>query len=56
VTHYKAAKDFIKACFAQQAATMKKCIAKIFQGNRSMTAPIYTGMMVQNKKVKKERT
>jgi hypothetical protein len=34
------------ACFAQQAVTKKKCIAKVVQDNKSTTAPTYTGMMI----------
>jgi len=38
-------KTSAKACFAQQATTKKKCVAKIVQYNKSTAAPTYTGMM-----------
>jgi hypothetical protein len=38
-------KTLAKACFAQQAVTKKKCIAKIVQDNKSTAAPTYTCMM-----------
>ena len=48
-------KTSAKACFAQQAITKKKCIAKIVQDGKSTTAPTYTGMMDSYKKNKLER-
>ena len=44
-----------KAYFAQQAITKKKCEAKIFQGNKSIAAPTYTGVM-QNAHKKRPKT
>ena len=44
-----------KACFAEQAITKKKCIAKIVQDGKSRAAPTYTGMMDSYKKNKLER-
>jgi hypothetical protein len=43
-----------KACFAQQAVTKNKCIAKIVQDNKSTAAPTYTGMMFNSQKKKDE--
>ena len=43
-------KTSAKACFAQQAITKKKCIAKIVQGGKCTAAPTYTGMMDSYKK------
>ena len=43
-------KTSAKACFAQQATTMKKCVARIVQDNKSTAAPTYTGMMRNYKK------
>jgi hypothetical protein len=48
-------KNSAKACFAQQAITKKKCIAKIVQNGKSTPAPTYTGLMDSYKKNKKER-
>jgi hypothetical protein len=48
-------KTSLKACFAQQVVTKKKCIAKIVQDNKSTAFPTCTGMMVYNKKNKAER-
>ena len=48
-------KTLAKACFAQQAITKKKCIAKIVQDGKSTPAPTYTGMMDSYKKNKLER-
>ena len=48
-------KTSAKACFAQQAITKKKCIAKIVQDGKSTAAPTYTGMMDSYKKNKLER-
>ena len=48
------AKTSAKACFAQQAITKKKCIAKFVQGAKSTAAPTYTGMMDSYKKNKLE--
>jgi hypothetical protein len=42
-------------CFAQQAITKKKCLAKIVEDNTSTVAPTYAGMMVHSKKNKAER-
>jgi hypothetical protein len=44
-------KTSAKACFAQQANTKKKCMAKIVQYNKSTAAPTYTGMMKNYKKI-----
>jgi hypothetical protein len=38
-------KTSVKACFAQQAITKKKCKAKIVQGSKPTAAPTYTGIM-----------
>jgi hypothetical protein len=43
-----------KACFAQQAVTKKKCMAKIVQDNKSIAAPMYIGMMINFKKIIEE--
>jgi hypothetical protein len=43
-------KTSAKACFALQAITKKKCIAKIVQGGKCTAAPIYTCMMNSYKK------
>jgi hypothetical protein len=43
-----------KTCFAQQAVTKNKCIAKIIQDNKSTTTPTYTGMMFNSQKKKEE--
>ena len=48
-------KTSAKACFAQQAITKKKCEAKIIQGNKSIAAPTYTGVM-QNAHKKRPET
>ena len=45
-------KTSAKACFAQQATSKKKCVAKIVQYNKSTAAPTYTGMMKNYKKIK----
>ena len=47
-------KTSAKACFAHQAITKKKCIAKIVQDGKSTAAPTYTGMMDSYKKNKLE--
>jgi hypothetical protein len=47
-------KTLAKACFAQQAATKKKCIAKIIEDNQSTAAPTYTNMMFNSQKKKEE--
>jgi len=39
-----------KACFALQALTRKKCVAKIVQGNRGIVAPTYIGSIDNYKK------
>ena len=39
-----------KACFAQQAVTKKKCMARIVRNNVATAAPTYTGLMVNYKK------
>lgn len=44
-----------KACFALQAVTRKKCVAKIVQGNRGTAAPTYTGSMDNYRKNRIER-
>ena len=38
-------KTSAKACFALQAITRKKCVAKIVQDNKATAAPTYTGQM-----------
>ena len=43
-------KSSAKACFAQQAITKKKCIARIVRNNVPIAAPTYTGLMVNYKK------
>lgn len=48
-------KTSAKACFAQQAITKKKCVAKIVQYNKSTAAPTYMGMMTNYKKNKVEQ-
>ena len=48
-------KTLAKACFAQQAITKKKCEVKIVQGNKSIAAPTYTGVM-QNAHKKRPAT
>ena len=48
-------KTSAKACFAQQAITKKKCVAKIVQNGKSTVAPTYTGMMENYKKNKLEQ-
>ena len=48
-------KTSAKACFALQAITRKKCVAKIMQGNRGTAAPTYTGSMDNYKKNRIER-
>jgi hypothetical protein len=48
-------KTSAKACFALQALTKKKCIAKIVQNNRGTAAPTYIGNMDNYKKNKIER-
>jgi hypothetical protein len=47
-------KTSAKACFAQQAITKEKCIAKIIQDNKSIAAPTYTGIVVHYKKKQEE--
>jgi hypothetical protein len=47
-------KTSAKACFAQQANTKKKCIARIVQDGKSTAAPTYTGLMDNYKKNRKE--
>jgi hypothetical protein len=46
----KIPKTSLKACFAQQAITKKKCTTKIVQDNKSTAAPTYIGMMENHKK------
>jgi hypothetical protein len=41
----KLPKTRVKACFAQQAITKKKCEAMIVQGSKPTAAPTYTGIM-----------
>lgn len=48
-------KTSAKACFALQAITKRKCVAKIVQDNRSTAAPTYVGLMEIYKKDKVER-
>lgn len=48
-------KTSAKACFAQQAITKKKCVAKIVQDNRSTAAPTYTRLMDNYKKARAEK-
>lgn len=47
-------KTSAKACFALQAITKKKCIAKIVQDGKNTAAPTYTGIMDNYKKNRKE--
>ena len=57
-THWHIArlpKTSAKACFAQQANTKKKCIAKIVQDGKNTAAPTYRGMMDNYKKDQMER-
>jgi hypothetical protein len=48
-------KTSAKACFAQQAVTKKKCIARIVQDGKSTAAPTYTGLMDNYRKNRKDR-
>lgn len=48
-------RNFAKACFAQQAITKKKCIAKIVQNGKSTPTSTYTSLMDKYKKNKTER-
>ena len=47
-------KTSAKACFAIQAMTKKKCVARIVQDGKSTAAPTYTGMMTNYRKNKQE--
>ena len=47
-------KSSAKACFAQQAVTKKKCIARIIQDGKSTAAPTYTGLMDNYRKNRKD--
>ena len=44
-----------KACFAQQAITKKKCVARIVQDGKNTAAPTYNGIMHNYRKNKQER-
>ncbi|MGH2414804.1 MAG: hypothetical protein ACRDEA_14165, partial [Microcystaceae cyanobacterium] len=48
-------KTSAKACFAQEAITKKKCVARIVHDGKSTAAPTYTGMMINYKKNKQEQ-
>jgi hypothetical protein len=45
-------KTSVKACFAQQVITKKKCKARIVQGNKPTAASTYTGVMLHVHKKK----
>jgi hypothetical protein len=47
-------KTSTKACFAIQAMTNKKCMARIVQDMKSTVAPTYTGMMTNYRKNKQK--